>query len=114
MPKNKKIIIAALISSKLDKEAFLNPIRENLISKGNQIIGEVIQRRGVSRNKKVGGSKNMDAPMNPKTYLGSGKILELKEEVKNTQPELVVFLNNLNKNQQTIIEELIDCEIEII
>lgn len=111
---NQKIIIAALISSKLDIEKFLNPFRKKLTANGNEIVGELIQRRGVSRSKKVGGSKNMDVPLNPKTILGSGKILELKKEVANKQPELVIFLNQLNETQKQIIEDIIECKIAII
>ena len=114
MVKNKRVIIAALISSKLDKEEFLNPIRKELIDNGNEIIGEIIQRRGVSRGRKVGDSKKLDAPMNSKTILGSGKILELKKEVETKRAEFVVFLNELKKNQKIVIEKIIGCEVEVI
>jgi len=109
--RNKKVIIAGLISSKSDKEELLNPIRKKLIVGGNKIISELIQRRGVSRSKRNGGSNKMDAPLNSKTIMGNGKILELKAEVENKQIEVVVFLNELKKTQKAQIEKIIECEV---
>ena len=111
---NSKIILAALVSSKLDLEEYLAPIRKKLLSQGNEILHELIQRRGVSRSKTEGGSKNMDAPLNPKTYLGSGKILELKDIVSEKNPDAVLFLNELSGSQVSSIESIIECEVELL
>lgn len=113
MIKNQRIIIAGLISSKMNVEGYLNPIRIELQERGFDIVGEIIQRRGVSRSKRKGGSKKLDLPMNPKTFMGSGKVAELEEEVASKQPELVFFLNELNGNQIANIQEIINCKVEL-
>ena len=114
IPMNKKkIILVALISSKTDIETFLNPVRKWFLEKEHEIIHELIQRKGVSRSKKPGGAKKLETPLNAKTYLGSGKVLELKKIVEEKKPEKVVFLNNLSAHQASNVEEIISCKVEV-
>lgn len=65
---NKKIIISGLVSSKINLEAFLVAIRDEIKKHNGEIVAELIQRRGVSRSNKPGGSDKLDLPLNAKTY----------------------------------------------
>lgn len=48
---------------------------------------------------------------NPKTYVGSGKLLEIKEYVKEHQYELVIFDDELSPSQLRNIEAELECKI---
>lgn len=68
-----KIIISGLISSKIDLNEFLIPIRKIINDNGDEIIEEFVQRRGVSRSNKPGGSKSLNLPLSNRTYISIGK-----------------------------------------
>ncbi|MFT5616992.1 MAG: 50S ribosomal subunit-associated GTPase HflX [Arenicella sp.] len=110
----KRIIISGLVSSKINLEEFLIPIRSKLKESGAKVIGELIQRRGVSRSKKAGGSTKLNQPLSSRTYISSGKIDELKVFSDNLNADFVVFINNLTDNQIENIESLIELKIEVI
>ena len=78
-----------------------------------KVVGEIIQRRGVSRDKRPGGSKRMDLPMNPTTFIGKGKVDEIKTLCKETQADGVIFLNPLNSTQINNVESEIDCWVKV-
>ncbi|WP_397363866.1 hypothetical protein [Olleya sp. R77988] len=110
----KKIIISGLVSLKLNLEEYLIPIRSQIINQGGKIIGELVQRRGVSRSKKPGGSKMLDLPLSSRTYISKGKIEELKKLSNNLNPDIIVFINNLTESQIQNIENLIEIKVEKI
>lgn len=108
-----RIIISGLFSSKIQLEEILNPIRIEIAQAGGFIVGEHIQRRGVSRSKGPGGSKDLDKPLSSKTYISSGKADELKELTRQLDCNLIVFINKLTKSQQNNLEELTKTEVII-
>ena len=112
--KDKRIIISGLLSAKINIEEFLGPIRIEINESGGKIIEEFIQRRGVSRSKKAGGSDHLHLPLSGRTIISSGKAEELKELVKKSSCNLVVFVNELNSNQHKILETLVGVDIIVI
>jgi GTP-binding protein HflX len=54
--------------------------------------------------------QSLDFP-NPKTYVGSGKLLEIKEYVKVEEIDLVVFDDELSPSQLRNIEKELECKI---
>lgn len=110
--KGKKVVLAGLFSSK-DKEIDikLDSLEEIVTDLGGCIVERVIQRRGVSRSKKPGGSKNTDAPLNSATYLGQGKIEEIANIVKKQNIDIVVFSNSLSPTQSERVKNIIKCNV---
>lgn len=110
--KGKRIIISGLISSKVNLDEYLTPIRKEIQNFNGQIVGELIQRRGISRSAKPGGSRKLDLPLNSRTYISSGKIEELKELSKAVHAELIIFINNLTISQVENIQNLIGFRVK--
>ena len=54
--------------------------------------------------------QNLDSP-NSKTYLGSGKLEEVKSFIKETDIDLVIFDDELSPSQLRNIEKYLDCRI---
>ena len=54
--------------------------------------------------------QNLPAP-NPKTYVGSGKIEEIREYVKSKDISLVIFDDELSPSQLRNIEKILECKI---
>jgi hypothetical protein len=110
--RGKRIIISGLISSKVSLDEYLAPIRKEIENFNGQIVGELIQRRGISRSKKPGGSNKLDLPLSSRTYISSGKIEELKKLSNSVNADLVIFINNLTVNQIENIENLIELRVK--
>lgn len=106
-----RIILSGLVSSKIELEKLLKPIRSEIHQSGGLVVGEHIQRRGVSRSRKAGGSKDLEKPLNSRTYISSGKANELKELTRQLDCNLIFFINKLTESQQKNLEELTEVEI---
>ncbi|MCO1336790.1 hypothetical protein MO867_20905 [Microbulbifer sp. OS29] len=78
---------------------------------GGLVVGGLIQRRGVSRTKKVGGSKRLDSPMNSATYLGKGKAFELAEIATIECADTLIFLNKLSGTQIRNLAKITGCRV---
>ncbi len=63
---------------------------------GTQVCGGVVQRR--------------DTP-DPKTYVGKGKVSELKMLVENNEADLVIFDNDLSPSQTRNLEKVVGCKV---
>jgi hypothetical protein len=105
-----RCIVAALVSAK-DK---LAPMRIDIVEKrlaylGAQVVGRLIQRRGVSR----GGVRRMEAPVSAATHIGSGKARELASLVSQHDADTVVFLNSLTTTQISRLEKLTACKVRV-
>jgi GTPase len=74
----------------------LDELRELAVSAGARIIDEVIQRR--------------DRP-DPATYIGKGKVEELREEVLVEGVDLVIFDEELSPSQAKNLEEALDTKV---
>ncbi len=55
-------------------------------------------------------TQKLDFP-NPKTFVGSGKLEEVKEFVESNQIETVIFDDELNPSQLRNIEKILDCKV---
>ena len=109
-----KVILSGLVSSKLDLDGLLIPIRTKIKSLGGNLVGELIQRRGVSRSKGSGGSKKLDQPLSRETYISSGKVDELILLTKQNNCDLILFVNDLSEHQKRNLEVLIGVNIDVI
>ena len=74
----------------------LDELRELAVSAGARIIDEVIQRR--------------DRP-DPATYVGKGKVEELREEVLVEGVDVVIFDEELSPSQARNLEEALDTKV---
>lgn len=63
---------------------------------GTEVCGGVVQRR--------------DTP-DPKTFVGKGKVSELKMLVENHQADLVIFDNDLSPSQTRNLEKVVGCKV---
>lgn len=63
---------------------------------GTQVCGGVVQRR--------------ETP-DPKTFVGKGKVSELKMLVENYEADLVIFDNDLSPSQTRNLEKLVGCKV---
>ena len=55
-------------------------------------------------------TQKLDKP-NPKTFIGSGKLGEVKEYIENNHIETVIFDDELNPSQLRNIEKILDCKV---
>ncbi len=110
---NRRIIISGLVSYKVNLEELLQPIRIEIEQFHGIIVREHVQRRGVSRSRKPGGSKDLDKPLNARICISSGKAEELKELVQQLNCDLIVFVSELTKSQQRNLEELTETEVRV-
>lgn len=97
--RGERIIVAALLSAKDDAEARIAEASELLRRAGAEVVGTLLQRRGVSRAKGPGGARRMSEPMDRKTVLGSGKTEELSALCRSRAASWVIFLNQLEPSQ---------------
>src|SRR6516162_4167045 len=74
----------------------LDELRELAVSAGARIIDEVVQRR--------------ERP-DPATYIGKGKLDELREQILIEGVDLIIFDDDLSPSQQKNIEEILDTKV---
>src|SRR5438552_8519845 len=74
----------------------LDEMRELAVSAGARIIDEVIQRR--------------DRP-DPATYIGKGKVEELREQILIEGVNLVIVDEELSPSQARILEEALETKV---
>ena len=107
-----RAIIAALVSAKAtDTEERIRVLTSVLNERGVQVVGSLIQRRGVSRAASPGGAKLLDAPMSRALFIGTGKAQELATLVKERSATVVYFLNDLSAAQVERLSSLIGCKV---
>ena len=106
--RNSRIVIAALVPAKGEENhSMIEKVTKNIEAAGAVVAATLIQRRGVSRAAKPGGSKMLDRPLSSTTLIGSGKVLELASLISSAQAETVIFCNLLTSRQQTHLEKLL-------
>jgi GTPase len=82
--------LVAVLAQGVDEQEELGEMRELLRTAGVEPVGELIQRR--------------PAP-DPRTYVGKGKLVELKEAVARTDAESLVVDDDLDPGQQRRLED---------
>jgi len=80
----------------VDEEQELGELRELLRTAGVEPVGELVQRR--------------PAP-DPRTYVGKGKLEELKELVKNSGAESLIVDDELDPSQQRRLEDALTARV---
>lgn len=110
----KRVILSGLVSSKTDLDNHLVFIRNKVAKWGGIVVGEMFQRRGVSRSKRPGGSKKLDKPLSPGTYIGPGKVKELKELAENKKCDIILFINELTPHQKENLENETGVLVEVL
>jgi 50S ribosomal subunit-associated GTPase HflX len=107
-----RTIIAALVSAKAtDTDERIRSLTAVLTTRGIEVVGTIVQRRGVSRSKSPGGSKRLNVPLSSATYFGVGKAHELAVLAKEQAANVVYFLNDLSARQIQRLSALTDCEV---
>src|SRR6187397_1909185 len=82
--------LVAVLAQGVDEQDELAEMRELLRTAGVEPVGELVQRR--------------PAP-DPRTYVGKGKLVELKEAVSGTNAESLVVDDDLDPGQQRRLED---------
>ena len=101
-----RVVIAGLLSVKEDADARFELLAARVTELGGEVVGRVVQRRGVSRARGPGGAAKLDAPMNRETFLGRGKASELAKVCIQERAGMVVFANALDLKQRDVLEQL--------
>jgi 50S ribosomal subunit-associated GTPase HflX len=101
-----RVVIAGLLSVKEDVDARFALLSARVIELGGEVVGRVVQRRGVSRSRRPGGASKLDAPMNRATFMGRGKASELATTCIEQRASVVVFANRLDPHQRGVLEHL--------
>jgi 50S ribosomal subunit-associated GTPase HflX len=92
-----RVVIVGYFSAKQkDFGALMNAAAAVLTSRGAQVVGRAVQRRGVSD----GGAKKMLLPYSSRTLLSYGKIREVTTTCNETRADVVVFLTPLTQRQR--------------
>jgi GTP-binding protein HflX len=86
----------AVLPSRADPDDELGELRELMRTAGVETVGELVQHR--------------DAP-DPRTYVGKGKLAELKERVAAAGAETVVVDDDLDPSQQRRLEDALQMRV---
>ncbi|MEO6867236.1 MAG: GTPase HflX [Gaiellales bacterium] len=88
-----RAVVAAMLTQGVDEDRALEEIRELLRTAGVKTAATILQRR--------------EDP-HPMTFLGSGKVEELKRLVEHENPDIVVIDDALTPRQQRALEDRLD------
>ncbi len=94
-----------------DTDERIRTLTAVLATRGIEVVGSIVQRRGVSRSKVPGGSKRLDAPLSNATYLGAGKALELAVLARERAADVVYILNDLSAAHIQQLAALTSCDV---
>jgi hypothetical protein len=110
-----EVLIAGLFSSKRKDHAdLMNGLAAEVTAMSAQIVGRLVQRRGISGNKKgrsPGGKANMERPYSSRTLVSNGKLREIAAARVNSNASAVVFFNELTTRQRTVLTEVLGCPV---
>jgi GTPase len=88
--------VVAVLGPRMDEDDELGELRELLRTAGVAPVGELVQRR--------------PAP-DPRTYVGKGKLEELKRLVKDTEAEALIVDDELDPGQQRRLEDALSARV---
>ena len=92
----KKAVLAAVDTGEYDVEVSLEELRELAKTAGYPVVGTATQK--------------LQSPV-AATFMGSGRLLELKEYLEAVEGDLIIFDEELSPAQLRNIEELCDCPV---
>jgi 50S ribosomal subunit-associated GTPase HflX len=103
-----EVLLVGLFSAKdADREAKLALLATTIEAYGARVVGQHVQRRGVSH----GGADKMSAPLSRRTLISAGKIREVADACRAQQIGAVVFANPLTEHQRTVLGETFGCTV---
>ena len=88
--------VVAVLGPGVDEDEELGELRELLRTAGVAPVGELVQRR--------------PAP-DPRTYVGKGKLEELKQQVKDAEAEALIVDDELDPGQQRRLEDALSARV---
>ena len=88
--------VVAVLGPGMDEEEELGELRELLRTAGVTPVGEVVQRR---------------AAPDPRTYVGKGKLEDLKHRVKDAEAESIIVDDELDPSQQRRLEDVLSARV---
>ena len=92
----RKAVLAAVDTGEYDVEISLEELRELAKTAGYPVVGTATQR--------------LQSPV-AATFMGSGRLLELKDYMEAAEADLIIFDEELSPAQLRNIEELCDCPV---
>ncbi|MEU9864837.1 hypothetical protein AB0D99_28565 [Streptomyces sp. NPDC047971] len=96
------VLVGFFSARRKDFGALMEAAAGEVAARGGRVVGEVVQRRGVSR----GGARLMGSPYSSRTVLGSGKVCEAVELCGRTGADAVVFVTPLTDRQCVVPAEV--------
>ncbi len=100
IPSERCILVGVDMSGNAhDIDASLDELERLADTDGAQTIGRLVQR--------------LDRPT-PRTFIGSGKVLELKEMAEALDADVIIFDNELSPSQQANLEKLLGQRFKVI
>lgn len=93
---SQKAVLAAVDTGEFDLETSLAELRELAASDNLTVVGIVTQKL---------------ASPSPATFMGSGRLQEVKEFVQNSGANLIVFDHELSPAQLRNVEDICDCKV---
>ncbi len=91
---------------RLSPETRLEELASLVSAAGGEAVASVYQRRGLATN-----DSGTQRPVDPATYIGRGKVDEIKLEVAQHGATVVVFDNELSPAQIRELESRIECRV---
>lgn len=110
--KDRRVVVVGLFSARVKHPlGELSAVSAQIAAAGGTIVGELMQRRGVSRSTRPGGGQAMGRPLSPSTLIGAGKVAELAALCAATRADVVVFYNPLTDAWRERLAALTDCTV---
>lgn len=91
--------------SRLSPELRMGELGSLVTAANGSVVGRVAQRRGLSRG------EDIDRPVDAATYIGKGKVEDVKFEITTHDANLVVFDNELSPAQIRELEKRLQCRV---
>jgi 50S ribosomal subunit-associated GTPase HflX len=100
------VVIVGYFSAKVkDFVALMDSAAEELTARGAQVVGRIVQRRGVSD----GGVRKMDLPYSSRTLLSRGKVREVAAACERADADVAVFVASLTAHQRRVLTAILGC-----
>lgn len=107
-----RVVVAALFPARFaGPNDALRALADEVRAAGGVVVGQLLQRRGVSRSPRPGGAAAMDKPLASSTLFGKGKAIELGVLCRETTATAVVFVNTLTKSQVQTLQDITGCRM---
>jgi 50S ribosomal subunit-associated GTPase HflX len=101
------VIVGYFSGKQKDFAALMDAAAEELTTRGAQVVGRIVQRRGVSG----GGAKKMALPYSSRTLLSHGKTREAAALCERTHADAAVFLTSLTARQRHALTGILGCPV---